>query len=96
MARGNHRKSIPLLPQLLFFLYFLPRKQSLFNSMDQLRKEAREVLQRDPWNLPDSLRAARAAAAQNDLHQLWLNVSTHDNSTHLNVSVFVEIKLVQL
>lgn len=56
--------------------------------MEKLREEAREALQRDPWNLPDVLRVAREAAAQNDLHQLWLNVSTHDNSTHLNVSVF--------
>lgn len=63
--------------------------------MDQLRKEAREVLQRDPWNLPDHSWTAHAAAAQNDLHQLWLNVSTHDNSTHLNVSVFIEYELVQ-
>lgn len=55
--------------------------------MDKLRKDAREVLQRDPWNRPNDLRAADAAAAQNNLHQLWQDVSTHDNSTHLNVSV---------
>lgn len=62
--------------------------------MDQLRKESRELLQRDPWNLPTYSRIAHAAAAQNDLHQLWLNVSTHDNSTHLDVSVCISYGLV--
>lgn len=55
--------------------------------MDKLRKEARDALQRDPKNLPTYLPAGFAAAAKNDLHQLWQNVSVHDNSTNLNVSL---------
>lgn len=56
--------------------------------MDKLRQKAREALQRDPWNRPDILQEAMMAAAQNNLHQLWKDVSTHDNSTHLDVSVY--------
>jgi hypothetical protein len=55
--------------------------------MDQLRKQVREALQRDPRNLPTYLPAA-STAAKNNLHQLWQNVSAHDNSTNLNVSLY--------
>lgn len=53
--------------------------------MDKLRKAARDALQRNPSNRP-FLREAMVAAEQNNLHQLWLNLSGYDNSTHLNVS----------
>jgi hypothetical protein len=55
-------------------------------TMDKLRKEAREALQRDPNNLPTYLPAAWAAA-ENNLHQLWQNISAHDSSTNLDVSL---------
>ncbi|CEJ58204.1 hypothetical protein PMG11_06870 [Penicillium brasilianum] len=53
--------------------------------MDQLRKEAREVLQRDPWNRPGFLRAAFKATAKNGLPELWQDVSSHDSTVHLDV-----------
>ncbi|KAJ5737012.1 uncharacterized protein N7483_002137 [Penicillium malachiteum] len=52
--------------------------------MDQLRKEARQALQKDPKNLPDLLPSAMSI--RGDLHQLWENVSQYDNSTYFNVS----------
>jgi len=61
--------------------------------MDQLRKEVRQALRSDPWNLPVYLPAGFAATAKNDLHQLWKNVSGYDSSTHLNVSLFMSTGL---
>lgn len=52
--------------------------------MDKLRKAARDAIQRNPSNLP-FLGEAMVAAEQNNLHQLWLDLSGHDSSTHLNV-----------
>jgi hypothetical protein len=54
--------------------------------MDQLRKEAREALQRDAWNRPQFLRAAFTATAKNGLPALWQDVSSHDSTAHLDVS----------
>lgn len=53
--------------------------------MDQLRQEARAVLQRDPWKRPDFLRAAFTATAKNGLADLWQDVSSHDSDSHLDV-----------
>ncbi|KAJ5159644.1 uncharacterized protein N7482_006648 [Penicillium canariense] len=53
--------------------------------MDQLRKEAREALQRNPWKRPDFLRAAWTAVAQRGLPELWEDVSSHDSTTHQDV-----------
>lgn len=55
--------------------------------MEQLRMKIREALQRNPWELPDFFRESMIAGRRNNLHQLWLNVSTHDNTTHLNVCI---------
>lgn len=52
--------------------------------MDELRRQAREAVQRDAWNLPDSLPAS-SPTRTNSLCELWQNVSTHDSSTHLKV-----------
>lgn len=56
-------------------------------TMEKLRKQARDALQRDPRNLPPYLPAA-GAAAKNNLYHLWQNVSAYDSSTHLNVSPY--------
>ncbi|KAJ5894689.1 hypothetical protein N7495_006380 [Penicillium taxi] len=53
------------------------------DALNALRKEVREAIQKDPWNLDDNYRSGFRAAKQN-LHQLWLNVSNYDNSTNLN------------
>ncbi|CAI7648714.1 unnamed protein product [Penicillium pancosmium] len=49
--------------------------------MDQLRKEARLVLQQTPWNRPTAL---ESASTRLTLAQLWTDVSSHENSTHLD------------
>ncbi|KAF7716156.1 Uncharacterized protein PECH_005432 [Penicillium ucsense] len=53
--------------------------------MDQLRQEARAVLQRNPWKRPDFLRSAFAATAKNGLADLWQDLASHDSDTHLDV-----------
>lgn len=50
--------------------------------MDQLRKEARRVLQQTPWNRPTTL---ESASTRLTLAQLWTDVSSHENSSHLDV-----------
>ncbi|KAJ5585029.1 uncharacterized protein N7459_004829 [Penicillium hispanicum] len=52
--------------------------------MEQLRQKIRDALQRNPWQLPEFFRESMLAGRQNSLHQLWLNVSSYDNTTHLN------------
>ncbi|KAJ5098096.1 hypothetical protein N7532_005097 [Penicillium argentinense] len=64
--------------------------------MDRIRKEAREVLQRSPWNRPTVLESALSARLS--LAQLWEDVSTHDNSTRLNIceSLYAALSFVDL
>lgn len=59
--------------------------------MDQLRKEAREALHRDPWKRPDFLRAAFTATAKNGLPELWKDVSSHDSTVHLDVCFHLKL-----
>lgn len=54
--------------------------------MDKLRNEAREALVQNPGKMPVGFFPAVAAASKSDLSQLWQDVSSHDHSTHLNVS----------
>ncbi|KAJ5980842.1 hypothetical protein N7481_008140 [Penicillium waksmanii] len=49
--------------------------------MDQLRKEARRVLQQTPWNRPTTL---ESASTRLTLAQLWTDVSSHENSSYLD------------
>lgn len=55
--------------------------------MDQLRKEAREALQRDACNRPLALRAAFTATAKNGFPELWKDLSSHNSTVHLDVRV---------
>jgi hypothetical protein len=55
--------------------------------MDQLRKDAREALLRDPWNRPIFLAAGFTATAKNGLPELWQDVSSHDSTVHLDVRI---------
>jgi hypothetical protein len=59
--------------------------------MDQLRKEAREALQRDAWNRPPLLQAAFAATARNGLSELWEDLSSHDSTAHLDVRTLITL-----
>lgn len=53
--------------------------------MDKLRDEARQALQKDLHNLPPVLPSAMKV--KGDLSELWENVSQHDNSSPINVSI---------
>jgi len=51
--------------------------------MDLIRKEARQVLQQNPWSRPSSLDSA--VSARLNLTGVWAEVSSHENSSHLDV-----------
>ncbi|KAJ6096126.1 hypothetical protein N7486_006872 [Penicillium sp. IBT 16267x] len=56
--------------------------------MDQLRQDARVVLQQDPWTLSQSeppRLPSWGRKIKGDLRDLWQNVSTYDHSTCMNV-----------
>lgn len=55
--------------------------------MDKIRKEARQVLRQTPWNRPTVL---QSASARLTLAELWADVSSHDNSTCLDVRLFMQ------
>lgn len=57
--------------------------------MDRLRKEVRETLVQHPGEVPQGLFRANVAASKSDLSQLWQDISSHDHSTHLDVSSFI-------
>jgi hypothetical protein len=58
------------------------------DNMDKLRKEAREALIQTPGKVPTGFLPGAMAASKCDLGQLWEDISSHDHSTHLNVSCF--------
>lgn len=91
MKAENSQKNAPQFHRfqdpLLLFLSTIRRAIRSELSMDQLRKEAREVLQRNPWNRPGFLRAAFEATAKNGLPELWQDVSSHDSTVHLDVPI---------
>lgn len=52
--------------------------------MDLIRKEARQVLQQSPWNRQSSLDSA--VSARLNLAEVWADVSSHENTSHFDVS----------
>lgn len=57
--------------------------------MDQFRKEARVVLQQDPWTLSQSALPRLPSSGKKitgGLPELWQSISTYDHSTRMNVN----------
>ncbi|KAJ5568157.1 hypothetical protein N7450_010643 [Penicillium hetheringtonii] len=63
--------------------------------MDLIRKEARQVLQQNPWNRPSSLDSA--VSARLNLAGVWADVSSHENSSYLDTceSLYAALSVLQ-
>lgn len=61
--------------------------------MDQLRKGAREALEKNPGKLPKDSFPFASTAREFELDQLWQDIVAQDHSTHRKVSCLFGINV---